>query len=827
MNPFNEAREQGYSDQEIYDYLSTNREYSEKISKAKESGYSDDEITNFLSESNEPYQQQVPEEDKEDALQTANRYLGQTVGAGATALSWPGAITTALAGAEAKDEYDYLEENLPRLQKLFPQAHWENFKGLNKEQYMKNVELAQKTGPTPANITKTIEDITGLPIEPHTEGQKIVRNLLEFATFSPGKAVQKTNTALKAGAWSSYFKAAGLPEPISDLTGFMFAQYKFPDIKPEKISAYPEKGTTTILGKEPPPETPPGGASGGTPGDPTTINVTPTEKAERLIQRPLLSNVIPEHEMIDKIRPLIDNQLNRKLTKPLNIVPLKFEANQPIYRPNPSQLERDVGNSVTSVKIPNAPTAAKSVEHQINKLSNNDRRIIKEAYDESKFANREKTERYALVRNLKNLIENMGTAPVPSKVRKDIINISKKLINTASRTRTVNEKEVTTYIPMSNEQLTAQIQSNNEKIDHDYVQGRPTNTYSLLNKILNEAIEATEGINPDGVAAYNKAKSLYSDWAQTFQSNEILKWRDPSNQNFAKLLRSIEDVDQLRIIEPILNRTSKGRQIFESVKRDFVEKKLRPFINNPSKVDSLEYNETIRELSQVLTARQRADIENRLYRELDNVRSHESSLQQYIQAKKDHSELLKGQNNQLKEWKTKIKNDNKNLPYRSDSAIANDLKSVSGLKRLEKNIISSSRGRQLFDEIKQYAAERLLTNGKINPSDKAESLVSILNDVEKRAFLEFTLGKETVRDLIEIVNNIPKINKTLSTVSQHFRFAKSIAKLVPGIRGHVASVESLYDIWRKVRPAIEGNNYELINWDDIKTLLENKDYLVQ
>ena len=276
-----------------------------------------------------------------------------------------------------------------------------------------------------------------------------------------------------------------------------------------------------------------------------------------------------------------------------------------------------------------------------------------------------------------------------------------------------------------------------------------------------------------------------------------------------------------------MERTSKGRQIFESVKRDFVEKKLRPFINNPSKVDSLEYNETMRELAQVLTARQRADIENRLYKELDRINSHENSLQQYKEAKKNHEEMLKEQNKQSKEWIAKIKSDNKNLPYRSDAAIANDLKSVSGLKRLEKNIISGARGRQLFEEIKQYAAERLLTNGKINPSDKAESLVSILNDVEKRAFLEYTLGKQMVRDLIDIVNNIPSINKTLSTVNQHFRFARSIAKLVPGIRGPVASAESLYDIWRRGRPAMEGNNYDLINWNDIKTLIQNKDYLTQ
>ena len=79
---------------------------------------------------------------EEDWLQTVNRYLGQIPAAGISIATWPGALTTQLGKGEAQTELEELEERLPRLQKLFSSAPWENFAGLNRENYLKNIELA-------------------------------------------------------------------------------------------------------------------------------------------------------------------------------------------------------------------------------------------------------------------------------------------------------------------------------------------------------------------------------------------------------------------------------------------------------------------------------------------------------------------------------------------------------------------------------------------------------------------------------------------------------------------------------------------------------------
>jgi N-acetyl-gamma-glutamylphosphate reductase len=65
MNPYQTAKEQGYSDQEIMNYLSKHPKYSQKIKTARDQNYSDEEISNYLS-GNEPHKEQ--EEPQERTL---------------------------------------------------------------------------------------------------------------------------------------------------------------------------------------------------------------------------------------------------------------------------------------------------------------------------------------------------------------------------------------------------------------------------------------------------------------------------------------------------------------------------------------------------------------------------------------------------------------------------------------------------------------------------------------------------------------------------------------------------------------------------------------
>lgn len=65
----NEAKQQGYSDSEIADYLS-NKGYSDQIKEARNNGYGDDEIVGFLSQK---LQQQNQPEVKQEGFQEANR----------------------------------------------------------------------------------------------------------------------------------------------------------------------------------------------------------------------------------------------------------------------------------------------------------------------------------------------------------------------------------------------------------------------------------------------------------------------------------------------------------------------------------------------------------------------------------------------------------------------------------------------------------------------------------------------------------------------------------------------------------------------------------
>jgi hypothetical protein len=71
MNPYQQSRQQGYTDKDIVEFLATNPKYSEKIKKSREAGHSDEDIGQFLS--NYDFNQK-PER---SGLEQAGRLAGQ------------------------------------------------------------------------------------------------------------------------------------------------------------------------------------------------------------------------------------------------------------------------------------------------------------------------------------------------------------------------------------------------------------------------------------------------------------------------------------------------------------------------------------------------------------------------------------------------------------------------------------------------------------------------------------------------------------------------------------------------------------------------------
>jgi len=107
---------------------------------------------------------------KEDTLvQNITRSLYQPIG-GAADISRIGigaSLWDLLGTGESLQALNELgEERIKNLKEQFPSAPWENYKAIDKEKYLKNLEEARQTLPTISNIEKFIEKHTGIPLEP-------------------------------------------------------------------------------------------------------------------------------------------------------------------------------------------------------------------------------------------------------------------------------------------------------------------------------------------------------------------------------------------------------------------------------------------------------------------------------------------------------------------------------------------------------------------------------------------------------------------------------------------------------------------------------------
>jgi hypothetical protein len=535
--------------------------------------------------------------------------------------------------------------------------------------------------------------------------------------------------------------------------------------------------------------------------------------------------LVPEHEILERIEPMLTKELEKKLGSPPPIVIIEQAIKVPPPKSSAFDLQQRIGNQIASSSFPSQRTVAQSIAHNIRGTLEKEYNAVGKLYKESRTANSTvSTAHPKMINDLEELVQNIDLAKEPSNVQKDIRKIAKKYIADGSIRQKGN---IVSYRNIGNDSIIAQIESNNQKVKHDYLQGQPSNAYLHLNKILEQAIESTESINPEAFAKFNQARSAYREWAEVAKSPEMLKWRDPSLVDYTKLLKSIENPDQLLTIQPVLNRTKSGQELYKRLQRDYIEKTLTPYLENPKKMDSLDFTKKMREFKEVLTPEQNARIDGILFDAREEARNYERLKEVYAESKKEHAHLVSSQSNQFAEWRKKASDISKAFPYKSDRSILSDMESARGLKRLESHLPQTAEGHAMMDQIKDYAAVNLLTQGKINPSAQSQSLKKILNDVNQRALLEHTLGKSVTNDLREIVNNVAKIDKNLSKMHQSMRLVKNMGKLVPFVRGPIATGEALYDTWSILRPAIEKAEYGLVDMDTIRMLIEHRKDLLQ
>lgn len=143
-----------------------------------------------------------------------------------------------LAGTgESIQAYEELQENIPRLKKLFPNLPWENFneeKFFDRQKFEEALQTATEYDPfTVSGLAKIAEKTTGAPLEPKTKLQKAVRFGSGASKFKTGDLAEQVKYGTKAAIGKEVLEAVGVPEPLAEIGGLIGGDIKVPKLRSE------------------------------------------------------------------------------------------------------------------------------------------------------------------------------------------------------------------------------------------------------------------------------------------------------------------------------------------------------------------------------------------------------------------------------------------------------------------------------------------------------------------------------------------------------------------------------------------------------------------
>jgi len=146
-----------------------------------------------------------------------------------------GSLWDMLGTGEALTALDELDDQrVSELKEKFPSAPWEDFKGIDREKYLENLQDARETLPTVSNLERFVEENTGLPLQANTKLQKALKFFGSGFKITPGMVGQKAAGGAVGTAVKTGLDAAGVPEVISDVVG-LAAGGKVPSASVSKV----------------------------------------------------------------------------------------------------------------------------------------------------------------------------------------------------------------------------------------------------------------------------------------------------------------------------------------------------------------------------------------------------------------------------------------------------------------------------------------------------------------------------------------------------------------------------------------------------------------
>lgn len=484
------------------------------------------------------------------------------------------------------------------------------------------------------------------------------------------------------------------------------------------------------------------------------------------------------------------------------------EAEDLSIRPKPiepakTSLENRVGSVISPNTIEstapngrgNTTTAGKQLIEAVRANDAADYQIVNEAYKVSDELNAQVNFTHPqLVEQLERTADEIRAIPEASPPQKQLLGAIEKILN---RLRTVDENgNLTGFLDVNNRVLQEQAKAFRYFMDFNFEHANARGIFSPTVGHLENAVEAAAEATGNEAAseASKEARSLYRQWAQDYDNAYIRPYRDKRNFDYSKTFKSALDVDEYNVVNNILKKTNASQQVSGVVRRQLVEKHLKPFLDNPKSVSPKEFDKVLRELGTVINpeeehAIRQAFAEARRTRVITGKKIETPKIKE---PKKKTIEsvnipLFKGKKKELPSMKpVKIPLKPEVKPTKSMQAASKIMKSTpeeimkmtdspSGLKKLKSELKLHP---DLIKKLEKVKTKQILFEGNVERQFKGDELYRAINKGDNYSLLAEMWGEDEIADILITAKQIGDKKITVDRLKKIGLHASTIKTLV-------------------------------------------------
>ena len=314
----------------------------------------------------------------------------------------------------------------------------------------------------------------------------------------------------------------------------------------------------------------------------------------------------------------------------------------------------------------------------------------------------------------------------------------------------------------SNPALIGQVKSIGRHVQHDFIQGKPSNIFNPVSKeIRDSAYAAAEASGiPEAESSLRAANEAYTQYNKIYNNKYINPLRDPGNRDYIKFYDElVSNQDYFREVEKAIGHTEEGANLLKQAQRDLADKKLSPFVKEPALIRTPGYRKTIKELSDTIPAKQMKSVKSGMEELVPKkLRKSGKDLTPAPKQPIDSKKLL---DQSEKDIKAMARYGNKRT-----EEVRTLLDSRTGIRQLKRDLSGSKRGMEIFNKNAKMKAGEIVRGNKVKGDYTGNTIKKTLNETKNYELLSELTSPAEAEQALEIAERLGKKQVTRDNIAK-------------------------------------------------------------